>query len=284
MEDVRRVATAKGRAGVGAFLIEGRRMLVRALRAGCSPRHVLIGAELRREQPELETLLSEIVVQGGHIHELANAELLKLSEGRRSGLLAALCPLPESQPLASWLEVRAVGEAASSADSATAPAVHSAGPALYLVLVDVLEPGNVGALIRTALASGAAGAICVGITDPFHPKAVRTSLGSLFKLPIARVPSSLGLIETLRERHIHSLATVARDGAPLDRATWPQGSLALLVGNEGEGLPDRLRDASDGRVTIDLSTAADSHCVNAAAAVCLYEVQRRRRFALDFAG
>jgi tRNA G18 (ribose-2'-O)-methylase SpoU len=107
---------------------------------------------------------------------------------------------------------------------------------------------------------------------------VRTSLGSLFKLPIARLGSSDGLIETLRDRAIHSLAAVARDGASVDRATWPPGNVALIVGNEGAGLPARVRDAADGRVTIDLSNEADSFCVNAAAAVCLYEVQRRFRF------
>jgi TrmH family RNA methyltransferase len=265
MQDVRRVATAKGRAQVGAFLIEGRRMLERAVRAGWAPRHLLIGAELRQDQPDIESTLADIAAHGGQVHEVADAALLQLSEGRRSGLLTALCALPDPPSVSAWLDAREAS-------------------AVYLVIVDVVEPGNVGALIRTALASGAAGAICVGATDPFHPKAVRTSLGSLFKLPILRAPSPLDLLETFRERHIHSLATVARDGDPLQRAIWPQGSLALLVGNEGEGLPDRLRDASDGRVTIALSTAADSYCVNAAAAVCLYEVQRRRRFALDFAG
>jgi RNA methyltransferase, TrmH family len=265
MQDVRRVATARGRAQVGAFLIEGRRMLERAVRSGSAPRHLLIGADLRRGQPDLEPSLAEIAARGGHIHEVADAQLLELSEGRRSGLLTALCALPEPPPFSAWLDAREAS-------------------AVYLVIVDVVEPGNVGALIRTALASGAAGAICVGATDPFHPKAVRTSLGSLFKLPMLRVNGQLELLEAFRQRRIHSLATVARDGDPLERAVWPQGSVALLVGNEGEGLPDRLRDASDGRVTIALSTAADSFCVNAAAAVCLYEVQRRRRFALDFAG
>jgi TrmH family RNA methyltransferase len=149
---------------------------------------------------------------------------------------------------------------------------------VFLVIVDVVEPGNVGALLRTGLACGAAGAICVGATDPFHPKAVRTSLGSSFKLPMARLAASEALLPTLEKRGVFSLATVARDGEALDRAVWPRGNLALLVGNEGQGLPARLRDAADQRITIDLSSAADSFCVNAAAAVCLYEVQRRRRF------
>jgi RNA methyltransferase, TrmH family len=264
MEDVRRVSTARGRVQVGSFSVEGRRLLERATRAGWAPREVLVGESLRRETPELELLLDLVVARGGRCHEAPDADLITLGEGRRSGLLTALFALPAGPPLAELLA--------------------ASGAALFLVLVDVVEPGNVGALIRTALASGARGAICVGSTDPFHPKSVRTSLGSLFKLPLVRLTSSDGLLAALRAHGVHSLATVARDGVALDRAVWPRGSLALLVGNEGQGLPERLRDGADGRVTIDLSSAADSFCVNAAAAVCLYEVQRRQRFALDFAG
>jgi TrmH family RNA methyltransferase len=265
MEDVRRVTTARGRGQVGAFSVEGRRLLERALRADWVPRELLVGADQSRESPELGSLIGQVVARGGRVQEARDADLLALAEGRRSGLVTALFAVPEPPPLAELL--------APSRDGA-----------VFLVMVDVAEPGNVGALIRTALASGASGAICVGSTDPFHPKAVRTSLGSLFKLPLARLGSSDGLLDDLRRHGIHSLATVARDGVALDRAVWPRGSLALLVGNEGQGLPQRLREAADGRVTIDLSSAADSFCVNAAAAVCLYEVQRRHRFGLDFAG
>jgi RNA methyltransferase, TrmH family len=265
VEDVRRTSTRKGREALGVFAVEGRRLLERALRARWVPRDVLVASSELRAGAELEGWLARVVELGGRWHEVPDAELLALSEGRRAGLLSALFPLPAALSLAElW---------------ARAP-----GPGLYLVLVDVAEPGNVGALIRTALACGAQGAICVGSTDPFHPKAARTSLGSLFKLPLALLASSDGLIGALRERAVHSLATVARGGTSLDRAEWPRGDLALLVGNEGAGLPERVRDAADLRVTIDLSSQADSFCVNAAAAVCLYEVQRRRRFALDFAG
>lgn len=259
MDDLRRVSTARGRAQVGAFSLEGRRLLERALRAGWAPREVLVGAGLRSETPELEPLLAAVESAGGRWREAPDAELLALADGRNSGRLAALVPLPAGPSLAELLD---------------APS----GPTVYLVIVDVVEPGNVGALIRTALASHAAGAICVGGTDPLHPKAIRTSLGSLFKLPFVRVASSDALFEALRRRGIHSLATIARGGASLSTAVWPRTTLALFVGNEGAGLPEPVCDAADGHVTIDLSNEADSFSVNAAAAVCLYEVQRRLRF------
>jgi TrmH family RNA methyltransferase len=259
MEDVRRVVTAKGRAGVGAFLVEGRRMLERALRAGWAPRQLLVGEAVAREQAEVRSLLAQVTALGCAWHEVPDGALLELAQGRSSGLLTALFGVPSGLPLPALITQRLP-------------------PAVYLALVDIDEPGNVGALIRTALASGAAGAICVGSSDPFHPKAVRTSLGSLFKLPLTRLPSSEGLVASLRSLDVYSVATVARDGTALDRAVWPAGSIALLVGNEGQGLCERLRSSADGRVSIDLSVEADSFSVNAAAAVCLYEVQRRLRF------
>jgi TrmH family RNA methyltransferase len=187
--------------------------------------------------------------------------LLELAEGRSSGLLTALFDLP---PLLSAAELLA----------------RRPAPAVYLVAVDVEEPGNVGALIRTALASDAAGLICVGATDPFHPKAVRTSLGSLFKLPLARAGSTASeLFSELRAAQVHSLAAVARDGQALHEGVWPSGSVAIVVGSESRGLSERWREDADGRVSIDFCRAADSFGVNAAAAVCLYEVQRRLRSA-----
>jgi TrmH family RNA methyltransferase len=252
-EQVRRVATAKGRADTGLFAAEGRRLLERALRAGWVPRNVLLGEAAARE-PELSALLAAWPVLGQSVQRVPDRALLELSGGRHAGLVTALFEVPRGVPLSELL--------------AQPP------PAVFLVVVDVTEPGNVGALVRTALACGAAGVICVGATDPFHPKAVRTSLGSTFKLPFTRAfPEEV--LPQLRAAGVHSLAAVARDGVSLSRATWPQGSAAVLVGNESQGLGERWREGADSRVSIDLSRAADSFCVNAAAAICLYEVQRR---------
>ncbi len=238
---------------MGLFAAEGRRLLERALRAGWLPRAVLLGEGAARE-PELVALLGQWPALAQTTRLVPDRALLELAEGRQAGLVTALFELPPGKALAELL---------------ARPA-----PALFLVLVDVTEPGNVGALIRTALACGAAGAICVGASDPFHPKAVRTSLGSTFKLPLARaLPDEL--LPQLRAAGVHTLAAVAREGVALQEAVWPSGSTAVLVGNESRGLEARWRESADVRVSIDLSRAADSFCVNAAAAICLYEVQRR---------
>jgi len=253
-EQVRRTATAKGRADAGVFAAEGQRLLERALRAGWTPRALLLGQAAARE-PELAGLLERWPGLEHLARRVPDALLLELAGGRRAGLVTALFDLPELRSVDELLAERTP-------------------PAVFLVVVDVAEPGNVGALIRTALACNAAGVICVGASDPFHPKAVRTSLGSLFKLPLARTEPAQ-LFGRLRAAGVHSLAAVAREGEALQQAAWPRGSIAVLVGNESRGLDAHWREAADGRVSIDLCRAADSFCVNAAAAICLYEVQRR---------
>src|SRR5690606_35000293 len=120
MEDVRRVATAKGHARVGAFLVEGPRMLERALRAGRVPRDVLVGRALA----ESAELIARVEALGGRCHVEPGDALLKLSEGRRAGLLSALFELPSASPVSDLLDARSA-------------------PAVFLVLVDVEEPGNV---------------------------------------------------------------------------------------------------------------------------------------------
>lgn len=232
-------------------------MLERGLRAGWAPRVVLLGAK-SAEDPTSAALVAALAGRGVEHHFVSDAALLEVAEGRNAGLVTALFDVPVLPAL----------------DSLVA---RQAGPALFLALVDVEEPGNVGALIRTALASGAAGVVCTGVTDPFHPKAVRTSLGSVFKLPIARLAPGVEPVPALQDAGLYCLAAVARDGEPIDRASWPRAKLAVLLGNEGRGLSERARDTADARVSIDLSTAADSYCVNAAAAIFAYEVQRRLR-------
>lgn len=253
-EQVRRAATAKGRADARVFVAEGQRLLERSLRSGWLPRALLLGQSAARG-PELTALLASWPALEPVVQRVPDGALLELAEGRRSGLVTALFDLPDTLAIEPLLARRAP-------------------PAVFLVVVDVDEPGNVGALIRTALACDAAGVICVGSTDPFHPKAVRTSLGSVFKQPLCGVAPD-ELLPALRAAGVYTLATVAREGEALHQAAWPRGSCAVLVGNESRGLDLRWREGSDARLSIDLSRAADSFCVNAAAAICLYEVQRR---------
>jgi TrmH family RNA methyltransferase len=171
------------------------------------------------------------------------------------------------------------------------------GLALVVVLVGVQDPGNVGTIIRAADAFGATGvATCaadaIGTADPFGPKAVRASAGSALRLPIAHSVSAAILLAQLRASGVKVHAAVARTAYPALGSGAPTALLrpwdvdwgkpaAILIGNEGAGLPRELVDAADLRVYIPQTVPAgrvgiDSLNAAMAASVLVYEVMRQR--------
>jgi TrmH family RNA methyltransferase len=138
------------------------------------------------------------------------------------------------------------------------------GP-LCVALWGVGDPGNVGTVIRSALAFGASSvALGPGSADPFGHKAVRASMGALFSVPVARV-KDVGQLPGRR------IALVAREGEPLRRI---EGEITLVVGAEREGLPDAVVAACDDVAHIPIARA-DSLNAAMAATVSLYEVRAR---------
>jgi RNA methyltransferase, TrmH family len=134
---------------------------------------------------------------------------------------------------------------------------------VVLALWRLADPGNIGTLLRTADAFGAAIALSEGCADPTGPRAVRATAGAIFRVPLVGW-------DALPERRI---ALVARDGDPLaDVDLSPP--LALLLGAEREGLPDELVDGAE-QAWIPTPGAAESLNVAAAGAIALYELSRR---------
>jgi RNA methyltransferase, TrmH family len=149
-------------------------------------------------------------------------------------------------------------------------------PQLVLMLADIQDPGNVGAIVRVADGCGATGLV-VGerSADPFGWKALRGSMGSAFRLPIsARQPIEHAL-RSARTRGIHTLAAVPRGGIPLPRCNLRQ-PIAAIFGGEGAGVPESLRGLADGQVSIPMRPPVESLNVATAAALILYEAMRQR--------
>lgn len=149
-------------------------------------------------------------------------------------------------------------------------------PTFLVVCVDVRDPGNAGAVIRAADAAGADGVVCCeGTVDPFNPKTVRASAGSIFHLPVVVDGDPEDVLDALRARGVRSLAAVAHGGVPYTDVDL--GSpVAIVLGNEAAGLPEHLSGHLDGEVTVPMSGRAESLNVSMAAAVLLFEVARCR--------
>jgi len=151
----------------------------------------------------------------------------------------------------------------------------SSQPALLVIAAALQDPGNLGTIARSAEAFGATGLLVTENTvSPWNRRAVRASAGSLLRLPWAK----LEMAETLRElrsRGISVVATSSHKGTPITEADLTR-PLALLLGNEGEGLPKDLLAKADEVIAIPHSPKVESLNAAIAASVVLYEAMRQR--------
>ena len=166
-------------------------------------------------------------------------------------------------------------------EEGSAPWSAGAG-ALVVVLVDVRDPGNAGTVLRAADASGSTLVVYAGDSvDPYNPKTVRSSAGSLFHVPLAVRSDPRALASELAAAGFRTLATVVRDGedyAAEDYAAvdWSVPT-AVFLGNESAGLDPGLSGALSGALGIPMAGRAESLNVGVACAVICFEAFRQRR-------
>lgn len=154
------------------------------------------------------------------------------------------------------------------------------GPALVAALVEANDPGNAGAILRTADAAGAGAVVFAGGVDPYNGKAVRASAGSLFHLDVVVGADVDELMAAARAAGLALLATTGAGDRDLDEVSTG-GELARptlwLFGNEAHGLPPEVVAAADASVRVPIYGRAESLNLAAAAAVCLYASARAQR-------
>lgn len=243
----------------GAFVIEGPTLLHEAftVRArgpsagGAAP----VVVEVLAEPGCPADLLAQASAAGATVRHVAPGALAKVTD--------AVTP----QPVAAIARIPAVG---------LEEAVAAAGP-LALVLVGVADPGNAGTLLRSAEAAGAGAVVfCDGSVDPFGPKCVRSSAGSLFRLAVVREAPADEALRALRGAGLATVGTVARDGRPYDVHDLSRPT-AFVLGNEARGLPDEVASQVGAAVTIPMAGRTESLNVGMAGTVLCFESLRQRR-------
>ena len=256
------LATEKGCVGV-----EGVRLVEEALGSGCRVEAVLFSESGERHRERLAPLIGR--------PEMA-FPVLKTTDRLFEGIADTEHP----QGVAALVEPRKV----EVADLLATP--EGACSPLLAVLAGVQDPGNVGTILRTAAAFGATGAATSataqgGTASPFSPKALRASAGAALHLPVLAGMSLAILVTQLKMNGIHTLASCVQDAAKVGASLspwevdWCQ-PIALLVGNEGAGLPEELVRGADARVHIPMARGVESLNAAAAAAVLFYEAYRQR--------
>ena len=149
-------------------------------------------------------------------------------------------------------------------------------PALVVLVDGVQDPGNLGTIIRTADALGATGVILLkGTVDLYNPKTLRSTMGSLFHLPVITVENKLAMIKLLRQNGLKLVIGQPQGGVPISQVDLSQ-PIALVVGNEASGSTAETLEMADAKITIPLSGKAESLNVAVACAIILYETTRQR--------
>ncbi len=248
---IRDLQLRRGRERRGLTLAEGVRLVEEALAAGVPVRSAAVSPALEAT-PRGKALKAALASKGARLEEVGDSELDKLAETEHpQGIVAVIEPRR-------W--------ALHHID------LHRGG--VVLVLDGVQDPGNVGTMLRTAHALGAAAVVALkGTAELTNPKVVRGSMGSLFRIPAVPTDEP-AFLEWSRASRL-TLWTAAADGEPLARPDRPD-RLALVLGNEGAGVGPGLSAAADRRVAIRIVPGAESLNVAVAAAILLHEVLRDR--------
>jgi TrmH family RNA methyltransferase len=246
-------------------------------------RLLLDGAHLVREAHAAALPFESVVVAASHID-------------RRGGPSGP--PLTEEAALAESLERAGVDVAVASKQvfdavspvrtpsgivaiahrhPTTADAILEQARLFALVIIDVQDPGNLGSIMRVAEAGGVTGIIVAGDSaNPFSWKAVRGSMGSVLRLPVARSASIDAVMQDIRKTRTKVIAAVPRDGWDPDAVDW-SGRIALMLGGEGPGLSPQIVAAADERVTIPMESPVESLNVASSAAIIIYAARRSRQ-------
>jgi TrmH family RNA methyltransferase len=247
-----RLRKRRERDRTSTFLIEGYREIRRALEGGTVITEIYSCPELYLGENE-SGLVEQAASRGARVLLVAADPFRKASyRDRPEGLLAVAEQFP------------------------TGLDGFDPGPDPLLLVAEAIEkPGNLGTMLRTAEAAGAAGVIvCDPTTDPFNPNVVRASLGTLFRIPLA-VAGTAETVSWLRERDIRSVATTPAASA----AHWQvdlAGAVAVVVGSEQYGLSGEWLEAADDRALIPMPGTVDSLNAAMAAGIVLFEAVRQR--------
>jgi TrmH family RNA methyltransferase len=250
LKELRRALAHPGREARGLAGIEGPNLLEEALRAGLRVACVFVaeGAE-----PLLEALPLP-----------AETDVLLLPRELLNSALTTETPQPVAAlietPSWTWPDIlEGQGEAA----------------ALIVLLAGLQDPGNLGTILRSAEAFGAHGVVCLpGTVSAWNPKAVRASAGSVFRVPVLAADAE-DCFARLREAGVKVWTTAVHGAKAADCADLSE-PVALLIGNEGNGVPEALAVQADGALTIPCPGPVESLNAAVAASVLLYEAARQR--------
>ena len=236
----------KAREASGLFVLEGARLCLDALSAGLHPESVLLTLSALRKNPGLAALTE----QSPQTIWLDETLAERLGDTKTPQGVFAILKMP----------------APVQVD------IHPQGR--YLLLHQVRDPGNLGGILRTAAALGVSAVFLCDCAELYSPKVLRASMGGVFRLPVASVDDMAVQIQSLRQSSVETYAAAIRQGARSPGRLSGEGAKAILIGNEGTGLPDDLIAACNDCVAIPMKSGSESLNAAMAAGILMWEMLR----------
>jgi RNA methyltransferase, TrmH family len=253
LKELRKALSSPGR-GVGALVgIEGPKLIEEALRAGLRVKTIFVAQSPDRASERILAKLS--LPRESEILHLPKKFLDQALATETPQSIAALIEPPRW----SWSHVLNQNQEKT----------------LVIVLAGLQDPGNLGTILRSAEAFGATGVVSLpGTVSAWNTKAVRASAGSVFRVPLIAA-SEADCFARLHEAGVKISATTSRGAKSADRVDL-SGPVALIIGNEGNGVPGAFAAQADGTITIPFPGPVESLNAAVAASVLLYEASRQR--------
>ena len=245
---VRALHLRKAREETGLFLAEGLKIVIDALELGHVPRVLMFSREA--DHPKLVEAARATLEGGGEVIEVSRDILEKVS--RRDNPQTVVAVFPQV--------FRALDE------------IDPTAAACFVALEQVRDPGNLGAIVRTADAAGCGGVILIGDTvDPFSVEAVRATMGSIFAVPLSRATREQFL--TWRKRWPGSVVGTLLSATHNHRTAPYRQPALIIMGPEQAGLSPEIAAACDVNVKIPMLGRADSLNLSVATGIMIYAAQ-----------
>ena len=251
LKELRKAFVRPGRDTHGLVAIEGPHLLEEAMRAGLRIATVFLRATGREDlghRPPVGEDVEILLVDSDLFDDIVQTETPQP--------IAALVEIPDW----TWAHILRQLEA---------------WPPLLLVLAGVQDPGNLGTILRSAEAFKSTGVVSLpGTVNEWNPKVVRSSAGSIFRLPLVHATPD-ECFTMLREAGARVLTTSVSNATPIHETNLT-GPVVFLIGNEGAGVPPDIAQQADSSVTIPCPGPVESLNAAVAASVLLYETSRQR--------
>ena len=266
----------------GQFLIEGAVLLGDALDAGLHVNEVLLesGRAGAAEKAAAERARGE----GAVCAEVADGALARIGASVTPPPILAVAWIPSGGVSVAEISGSRIPSGQHSGEARDGHAggagvlsgqEEAASGGFSLAAVEIADPSNAGALLRCAEGAGAGEVVFAGnCVDPWGPKAVRASAGSVFRLPPRREPDAAAFLQGLNQSGRQVVATASIRGNPYYEFSYDKGAV-ILMGNETHGLPEAIEGCVTDWVHIPLSGGAESLNVAMAAAVICFEARRQ---------